>query len=154
MAAFDREAIYAALYARLQSSLGATITTYSRQVLDLDEMPATQQPALLSLATDDDPDYGQPDGLPPRWYLGALVVIYLRAQPDEAAGPETKLNGFIKAIETALLAVPGEGVPLEYATTLGGLVEWCRISGKIERHPGVRGDQAAVLIPLQMLKLP
>lgn len=150
MASVDREAVYAALFARLQAKLGANISTYSRKALDFDEVPASQQPALLCLATTQTPDYPGKGTMPPRWTIRAMVVVYSRAQPDEGT-PETRQLAFAKLVEDALTVVPGEA-PLvgEVETTLGNLTIWCRIGGPIEVFQGAK-DQGVVLIPIEML---
>jgi hypothetical protein len=150
----DREAIYSALFARLQAKLGAACGLYSRRFLDLDQIPASQQPALLLVATEQSPDYPGHGQLPAKYDLRALAILYARAQPDDPAGPEPLLHQLVAQLDAALIADPGEGPFSEVATTLGGLVTWARIAGPVELHPGADADQAAALVPIEMLAVP
>jgi len=135
----NREAIYSALFTKLQGS--ANYVTTSRRLLHWNDVQASQQPALFmaqrtEVATTD-------RGIPTRWTMTVDVYVYARTDGGLAPGPI--INPLLDAIENAL--APNA---VENAQTLGGLVSWCRIEGAIETDEGTLGDQLVAIIPITL----
>jgi hypothetical protein len=149
--ALDREAIYAALFARLEALPG--FVTVSRRWKHWDDVDRTQQPALFLTQGNETPT--QERGMPPAWRLLPTIYIYARHDADPQAIPGQTMNALIRAVEGALERQPNEvepfGGPEEWGTTLGGLCSHCRISGTVETDEGLMGDQAVTIIPLEVL---
>ena len=148
----DREAIYAALFTRLQNLTG--IVTASRVWKHWDDVDVCEQPALYLAQGSERPI--QQRGTPPQWTLTPTIYLYVRAtEGDPYAAPGTKLNALIKAIEGALerkaADVAPYGGPEEWSTTLGGLCSHCKISGTIETDEGLLGNQSVAVIPIEIL---
>jgi hypothetical protein len=74
--------------------------------------------------------------------ITAQIVIYSNAGQDPDAVPLTVLNNLLDAIQSAL--APDD--PAQQRCTLGGLVFWCRLSGKIDKDPGDIGGQAVAVV--------
>lgn len=137
----NREAIYAALFARLSAIPG--LVTTSRKLRHWTDVPPPEQPALFQAQGN---QTAQPQtGLPPKWLLSADVYIYVRTTGADAPGPV--INPILDAVTDAL--APDN--PVRNTCTLGGLVEWARIEGAIETDEGTLGDQAVAIIPINIL---
>lgn len=149
--AISREAIYAALMARMQAKVPG-IVTFSRKLVDYDQVDATQQPALLVIEGDQNGMASSPS-LPMKWTLGAHLILYVRTA--ESATPATPLLNVLDAIEAALERQPGEGNAFsaddQRYTTLGGLVRHARIAGAVQVQPGAEGEQGIAIVPIEML---
>jgi hypothetical protein len=136
----NREAIYAALFAKLAASAGYALT--SRRLKHWNDVSKEQQPALFMAQGNQTANTVR--GQPTRWTLSVDAYIYART--DGAATPGLILNPLLDAVEAAL--APNA---IENAQTLGGLVEWCRIEGAIETDEGTLGDQAVAIVPISIL---
>ena len=145
----SREAIYAALFARLQtinSNLVAgasAIQTFSRRFVPASRVDL--QPALLMLETGE--DYEHPAfGVPPKVTLTAQVLIYTRDGTDPNAVTATGLNRILDSLDAALTPVlPGE-------QTLSGLVQWVRIARRQTIYDAPQDvTQATTTLEIQML---
>lgn len=150
--ALDREAIYAAMFARL-SGLAGFVTT-SRRWKHWDDVMIPEQPALFLTQGNELPT--QDHGEPPVWKLQPTIYIYCRHDADPAAVPGQNLNTLIRAVEEALERTATEttgpyGGPNEWSTTLGGLCSYVKIDGQINTDEGILGDQAVAVIPLEIL---
>jgi hypothetical protein len=88
--------------------------------------------------------------LVPSWVLGAMLVIYAR-NAGTAETTDDILNDIADAVEGALEVTDAESG--DHHTTLGGVVEWARISGEIEIYPGDAGGVAEMFVPISMLVL-
>jgi hypothetical protein len=147
--AADREALFIALERRLRDRLPA-VKNFWRRYRDFDEVSKDQQPCLLMVGTDQTPD--QSPGLPTKWTIGIDVLIYLRNDPNPSASPDTQINAYVGAVETALERQPDDPQDA-WTTTLGRICQHIWISGPVKIWDGSAGDQAIVLIPLEALML-
>lgn len=141
----SREAILSALFtlvtgASFSLTSGATsfLTTGRRVPM---WSAVTEQPALF--LRDVEEDVTHPSVLS-KTEIGAEIWVYLQeTNPDAAAS--TDLNIVLDAV-VATLAPDSPTRQL----TLGGLVAWCRIEGKIRKWPGDIGQQAIMKIPVRI----
>ncbi len=144
-----REAIFSALFA-LVSGLTGFVTT-SRRLMHWTDVTADMQPALFQAQKTQGAD--PRTGSPTKWRLHADLYLYTNLGSQTGGGdtpdatPATQLNNFIDAIDAALAPNPATGAP----QTLGGLVQYCRISGTVETDEGVLGAQAVAIIPVEIL---
>lgn len=144
MPAPDFDAKYEALRARLADSLG--ITVYRRDLTSEDL--AGRMPAVSLRVTGMTPENEQ--GCPSVWTLGALAVVYARNTAKDGSA-DTVLLGFVADITNALKLQPGELSESEEQTTLGGAVFLAWVSGEVEFMQGESSDQAAALVPIEMV---
>lgn len=79
--------------------------------------------------------------------LKAEVWIYSNAGQDPDVAPATGLNNLLDAVQAAF--APDD--PMRGRFTLGGLVEWCRIVGKIDKEPGDIGGQAIAVADIEII---
>ena len=140
----DREKIFQALFA-LVKDLSGFVTTSRRARLVKDVTPE-EQPALFQEEGPGETVKYQKEGLPPIFYLYADLGFYAQIPAGQAPGPV--LNPLIDALCTAL-ASPADSE----AQTLGGLVTYCRIDGKILKNEGLLDGQASVVVPVEILVL-
>lgn len=147
--ALASEPIFEALFERLQDRV-RDVKTFSRDELDYSAIPDHKQPALVLIEDDFVPEY-RSQGVPPKWTLGATILIYAKAKDKKAPG--AVLLRLRDQVEAALEVQPGEKkyVPDETFTSLGGLVKYARISGPVNFWPGATSDQAIAEIPVSML---
>lgn len=136
----NREAIYGALFAKLQGITG--LNTVSRRLKHYDDVSPAEQPALFMTATS---QHGsQTKGLPSLYYLDSKVWIYVH-ETDKSIAPATGLNNILDKIDAVLKpAIPGN------KQTLGGLVDHCWVDGEIVTDEGSLGDQAVAILTIKM----
>ena len=100
-----------------------------------------QQPAVFLVTHAEEDEYRGLGLLRRRLKLG--IWIYSRA--DNSSG-QTDLNVMLTAIETVLSKAVDN--PSSNSVTLGGLVYWIRIEGKLLLDPGDIDNQTLMIIPL------
>lgn len=161
MTMVSREAIFAALFARVSTAAtGAApaFVTSSRTVRHWNDVTAAEQPALFQ---SEGPQpavtvYGQPT----KWMLKGELYVYCHKANLTAGVTDvvTLLNNCIDAVVAAL----GHDVPPFFQNlaptpapglTSAGLVGDVRIVGAIETDEGRLGDQAVAVIPLEIQPL-
>jgi len=142
MSSVSREAVYAALFAKVSGIAGLNLA--SRRLQHWTDVRTANQPALFQVQRTE--EVTALPGLPARLVLQAAFYLYVATGNDTTEVPATQLNSFTDAITTALAPDPSTGLQ-----TLGGLVTHCRISGKIETDEGTLGTQAVAIIPVEIL---
>ena len=148
----SRDAIYAALFARLQAKV-TLCKTFSRKWLEAMQIGVEQQPALLCLEGHETPR--DDPILPPIWTLEAAVVVYART--NDTPTPGTVLSNILDQIEGALERQNTEGgMPSHFQTTLGLQgVQRAWIAGSVDKEDGaVTGGQGWILVPIHILAIP
>jgi hypothetical protein len=108
--------------------------TTGRRVIPWTKVAA--QPALFLRSGDEELTY--PNIILQAQTIAAEIWIYSKAGEDPNEVPETALNNLLDAVQAAF--TPDD--PHAGRFTLGGLVEWCRLEGKVEKDPGDIGGQA------------
>jgi hypothetical protein len=141
----NREAIYQALFDLVKNLPG--FVTASRRARLIKDVAAEEQPALFAEEGPGETVQNQGQGLPLKHFLFVDLGFYARIPEDRDLSPGSVLNPLIDAIEAAL--APAAGAEDQ---TLGGLVEYCRINGKILKNEGLMDGQASVVIPVEILK--
>ncbi len=141
MSTVSREAIYAALFAQVSGIAGLALA--SRRLQHWTDVRPVNQPALFQVQKAE--QVSEAPGMPTRLVLEAAFYLYVSSGSDTEVVPATQLNGFVDAIFAALAPDPATG-----QQTLGGLVEQCRVSGKIETDEGTLGSQAVAIIPVEI----
>lgn len=137
---YNREAIYAALFAKLAAVPG--LVTTSRRLKHWNDVPQSMQPALYQAQRNE--TAVQMSRQRVKWTFKLDVYLYVRTDGAQAPGPI--INPLMDAIELAL--APNA---VEEVQTLGGLVAHCWIDGAIETDEGTLGDQAVAIIPITIL---
>jgi hypothetical protein len=141
-----REAIYSALFAKV--SQAATFETVSRRLQHWTDVSAGAQPALFQAQVDETAHTSPGPGLPTTFILRVDLYIYANTQGDATLSPSTILNPLIDAV-LATLAFE----PVSNKQTLGGLVDYCVVDGRIVTDEGVLGNQGVCIIPITMKSL-
>lgn len=143
-----RETIYAALFAQLQTALGATFKIYSRRWQDPSQISPADRPALYQVETGEVASNSQKiAGLPLRWDMKVDLVLYTAGDSSPNTVPSTELNGLLDAVENAL-----PNVVRGLAQTLGGRVYTARIDGKVEVVENVAGAMAMAVVPVLLVQ--
>lgn len=151
-----REAIYAALFARVSAITWTAIpisgkTTWgaaSRKLLGWGDVPSDQMPAIFQTQVY---ERVQRDvNRPPRYVLGVEWRVYVAhlAQSDSEVIPTQQLNPILDAIQLAMEPNGTDGSP--ETNTLGKLVYDCKIVGEIKNFEGDLGDLGVLLIPVEI----
>ncbi len=136
-----REAVYAAVFALAAAVPG--LTTASRKARHWADVAPAEQPALFQVQRQESVE--PIAGLPPKRRFAVDLYLYAHAT-DPAIAPASVLNPLIDALEAAFAPDPVDGVQ-----TLGGLVQHAWIGPRIETDEGVLGDQAVVIVPVEIL---
>ena len=139
----SREAIYSALFARLQAAYAWNLS--GRVLLHWSDVDALQQPAMFQ--TQSTEVVQRITRQPAKLMMNVKVYIYAHSQTAAGRAPSSVLNDLIDAIWNAMKP---DAAHLE-TQTLGGLVEWARIEGAIETDEGLLGDQAVAIVPIAIL---
>lgn len=150
----NREAIWVALFALLQSKLAdAGYAVMSRTHVQPPQLTADLQPALF-LVQGRETKAPRPAGFSGKITLSGFIILYFQAPMPllEAIGAETvngatQLNAMLQAIDGALLPdsiVSGK-------LTLGGLVEHCWLEGDTDMDTGIYSQQGAAILPIRIL---
>lgn len=152
----NREAIYAALFARVKAATwpalsegGATTwAVSSRKLLHWSQVPKESMPALFQ--TQRSEEVVRQRNLPSKWVLKCELYVYVAtlAQQDATVIPSQQLNPIMDAIQKQFEALPGDGT-LDRCT-LGGLVDECKIAGVVDDFEGDLGDLGVLIIPAEI----
>lgn len=126
-----------------QVSLTTGFLTFSRRFKPWSQVSA--QPALFLRDGSEDIEYR--NGILQEQTMKAEVWIYSNAGQDPDVAPATGLNNLLDAVQAAF--APDD--QMRQVFTLGGLVSWCRIAGKIEKEPGDIGGQAIALADVEII---
>jgi hypothetical protein len=127
MSDITREAVFQALFARMQTVPG--MTTYSRRMTLPGMVPPLAQPMLMQW---EQPEIARNQtGLPDKRVWEAWIVIVFTNTSQTIPGA-TIINPMIDALEAAL-AVDDFG---RNVCSLGGLVHYARIEGSILKETG------------------
>jgi hypothetical protein len=141
----QREQIYAALFAQLESVLLAPagpFKTVSRRWQDPSQISPADRPALYQVQKDELAKTSV-IGVPVLWKIGLDLVLYTAGDAEPNVVQSTELNNLLDAVEGALAtATPG------LAQSLGRLVTNCRIEGKLEIVENVQGTMAMAVVPI------
>jgi len=137
----NRETIYAALFAKLQTAAG--FTTISRRLEHIADTSPAELPALYQIQKNEIPQ--QLRGLPTKWRLAVDLYIYVQTTDHTISG-SSALNPLIDAVENALAFDPVTGTQ-----NLSGTVSHCWISGNVQIFEGVQDVYTVAIIPIEIL---
>lgn len=150
----DREAIWAALYALLQTKVGSSYVTKGRHHVQPPTLTPEMQPAMFLVQVRETRAPRPVVGAPVKLTLSGFIILYAQMPAPllDDVGAETvlgatTLNAMLQAIDDALQ-------PTDLSTgrqTLGGLVHHCWIEGDVEMDPGIYTQQGAAIVPIKML---
>lgn len=112
----------------------AGVLTSSRRLQHWSKVAA--QPALFVRDTEEEMEY--PDTILQIQTIKTEIWLYARAGEDPNVSAGTVLNALLDGIQAAL--APDD--PTNGRFTLGGLVHWCRLQGRIDKEPGDLDGQA------------
>jgi hypothetical protein len=147
-----REAIMEALGALLaQAQFAAPINgcgtwaMISRRVKLWNDVSPADQPALFIGEHGENVAYAG-DNFPSKTTLNVDLLIYTSAGRDPDSAPARALNIAIEALVAALAPDPKTG-----RQTLGGLVQSCRVEGRVKKDPGDLDGQGFALVPVKIL---
>lgn len=124
-----------------QAHLATGFQTIGRRVIPWQQVSA--QPALFLRSIEEELDY--PGTVLQRMTMKAEIFIYSNAGSDPDVVPETALNNLLDAVQNAF----APDSPMQMYT-LGGLVEWCRITGKIVKDTGDLDGQASAVVEVDI----
>lgn len=124
----------------LQTPLTTGFLTTGRRVKFSRDVP---QPALFLRDGDEEIEY---QGLMEVLTLKAEVWICSNAGEDPDVAPIVLINNCLDAVRDAL--APDD--PARQRFTLGGLVHWCRVVGKVEKDPGDLDGQAIAVADIEI----
>ncbi|HEU5233561.1 MAG TPA: hypothetical protein VFU50_11915 [Terriglobales bacterium] len=141
-----REQIYSALFATLQSALGAKFATISRRWRMPEQVSPESRPALFQVQTGERAKTNA-NGEPIIWIATVDLVIYTQGSGDEQTVPSQELNDLLDAVEAALAPPPNS----DGKQTLGGKVSHCRLQGSARIVENVNGAAAMAVVPVEIL---
>jgi hypothetical protein len=151
------ESIYAALFAFLKAGLvtnadPALFVTVGRRHIQGQSLTPAQQPALFSIAYEDD-QVPRPQSTPGKKTLEARLFVYafvsaLNQPPgQETLVAETLVSNLLFAVESVLVS----NLSSNYKQTLGDIVQHCWIEGKVLRFYGEKSQQAGAIVSVKIL---
>lgn len=139
-----REPIMQALKQALSDAL-PDFNTITRRLRAPDSFKGTDCPALM---IDEVSELVQQPGQRPvyKTTLSVNLWVVLKNGMDQDNEPISALNNVLDQIDIAL-----RPLPCQDNFTLGGLCEYCRIEGSIEKDSGDIGKIAIAAVPLKIL---
>lgn len=147
----DRNAVMNAVMATLQNMTFATpingATTWrtvSNRLRLFGDVPSDQQPAAFLVTHRELDEYRGLGLLRRRLDLG--IWCYSRSD-NSPGGPD--LDTMMAAFETSFV-LNGVDDPIRNANTLGGLVYWTRIEGRVFKDPGDLDNQTLMIVPISV----
>ena len=145
-----RENIYASVFAFFSAlTVGGSpaFKTATRKLRTWEDVPSEDQPALLQLQVGE--TIAKTKGLPAKWTLSIELYLYVHTGQltDTTLVASQLLNPLIDSVVNSLTI---DDINND-ACTLGGLVSHCYISGTIRTFEGNLGDQAACIIPINLV---
>jgi hypothetical protein len=105
----------------------------------------TAQPALFLRKADEELRY--PNTVLQEQTIKAEVWIYSKAGENPDLAPDIALNNLLDAVQAAF--APDNRMTNRF--TLGGLVNWCRMVGKVEASPGDLDGQAIAVADVEII---
>lgn len=141
MSRATREAVYAALFAKLQTLPG--IVTVSRRLQNVQDVQPESFPAAFQLQGEQQSRYS---GNTPSVFTWKADWLLYAHSDDPTVPPSTQLNTLIDAACALLDPPPGQN-----KQSLGGLVEYCAIDGSIQVFEGVLSDRAVAILPISIV---
>lgn len=146
-----REDVMEAIFVQIQNMvftlpLGGQVSwiTTSRRLKLWADVPAELQPAVFLVEHEEHDEYRNL-GLDRR-RLNPRIWCYARTDDPSIVGG-TLLNTMLEAFE-GQFAQGGVGDFSRNANTLGGLVYFCRLEGRVLKDPGDIDNQALLMVPL------
>ncbi len=148
----SRETIYNALATEIQKIL-PTLLSVSRVYRAHNDYADAQLPAGCLDEKEEDADPSEEGALPLYKLNVDLWLYFLAPQLSQTPGaeeviPMTVVNNALDALENGPLSNPPQS-GLTY-NTLGGLVQWVRIQGKIQKVAGTANGN----VPVSVAKIP
>lgn len=116
--------------------------TFSRRFQFWDQV--TEQPALFLRDADEELSY--PNTVLQEQIMKAEIWIYSNAGQNPDLAPAAALNNLLDAVQAAFAP---DSPTRQF--TLGGLVAWCRMVGKIEKSPGDLDGQAIAVADVEII---
>lgn len=139
----NREAIYSALWAKLEALDG--FTTKSRRLLHWNDVNRYDQPALFMAQGNQ--QVITITGQESKWLLNADIYIYVQTDGEP---PAPIINPLIDAVCNTVNAIH----PITGRSDLmveDAVIEYCRVEGTIETDEGTLGNLAIAIIPIVIL---
>jgi hypothetical protein len=141
--AFDREAVFQALYTKLSGALAPV--SVSRRVKMWTDVAPSEQPAVFIDQGDQEGEWNANRAL--KWKVKASIYVYVNDTSE--VGPAPAMNDLVTKIDRALEATPFEG-GVHGGTTLGGIVFAARVVG-VTDSGGALGDQGVAVIDVEVI---
>lgn len=136
-----REAVYAALFAKLQTLPG--LVTVSRRLQNVQDVQPESFPAAFQLQGEQQSKFSGNTPTVFTWKADWLLYVH---DDDPDSAPSIQLNQLIEAASALLNPSPATN-----RQTLGGLVEYCAIDGNIQVFEGVLGNRAVAVLPITIV---
>ncbi len=124
-------------------SLTTGFLTFGRRLIPWTQLAA--QPALFVRDPNEQLEYN--NIILQQQVINAEIWIYSRAGENPDVAPITALNNLLDAVQDAM--APDD--PMQQRFTLGGLVHWCRMSGRVEKSPGDLDGQAIAVADVEII---
>ena len=147
--ALDREAIAAALFARLKAKV-TVAKSFTRRDVDSTKYPPELHPVFIFRSAGEDPE--QSPQRQPVNTLHYIVKVFAR-NTDPEGSPDTQLNEIVRQVEVALeradTEAPNPNAP--WHTTLGGLVQHAWLVSPVDFYQGETSDEAGAMLHIEAL---
>lgn len=128
------------------SALTTGFMTSSRRFRHWRQVPS--QPALFLRDAEEDISYDMT--LLPKQVITPQLWLYTNVGQNPDAVPAITLNNILDAIEGPTGVMRPDNV-MTRKFTIGGLVEWCRIVGKIDKESGDAAGQAVAVADIEII---
>jgi len=156
--ATSREQIYTALFEMLQTVVfptpimgKTTWSGYCRKYIDPAQISVDMNPFMAQYEGGTEIYEQHGERLWPHRTLIVYLYCWTRVDSGDAQELGTQyLTSMLEGIENTL-GPESQDYGANDKTTLGGLVQWCRIQGNILKFPGDYDNQAMLRVPVRIL---
>ena len=154
-----REQIALALFALVDTTVRNSLTglglvsglvTSGRKLRPLDAVTTTEMPALFQSQLGEDQDYppAKMVAIPAKRTMHFLFTLYTADHLESTVLAITQLNAMVDAIETSMY-----GTGLTPVQTLGGIVTYARIEGKVDiAEDYMQTGKSVAVIQIEVLR--
>lgn len=144
-----RKAIAAALLAQLTN--GQSYANTGRRDRAPEQAASPGAPGLILVKPDENYKYDSGYGVPPVRDLHFFAVIYTDVGNVQNAVPADVIDDLMDAVDAALAPTILDQMNNNGRQSLGGLVDDCRVDGKVEFAPGDVQGKGTTIVPITVV---
>lgn len=143
-----REQIMTALFAVVSGAYQwKNDLTVARRLVLWSSVPPEQRPALYQFEGGNDEEWKWTNKAIPIVTISVRLFVYIDAKDETVVG-SIEINNILDALRAAFTPTGADMAKGRF--TLGGLVEACRIKGRVFKDPGDLDGDGLLIVPIEI----